>query len=139
MTHTTSKQELFVTLVTTVNYCHKEIYYRYYKGVLDSPLKLATIKSLKMRNCKVMLKATKIQRNNFPGGQFSGGQFSWGHFSEGLFSGGQFSKGAYFQGEIFRRAIFSGVFFRGLFSRGHFSGHLKKNANIMKPYFPIKL
>ena len=60
MTHTTSKQELFVTLVTTVNYCHKEIYYRYYKGVLDSPLKLATIKSLKMRNCKVMLKATKI-------------------------------------------------------------------------------
>ena len=32
MTHTTSKQELFVTFVTTVNYCHKEIYYRYYKG-----------------------------------------------------------------------------------------------------------
>ena len=32
MTHTTSKQELFVTLVTTVNYCHKEIYYRYYRG-----------------------------------------------------------------------------------------------------------
>ena len=30
MTHTTSK--LFVTFVTTVNYCHKEIYYRYYKG-----------------------------------------------------------------------------------------------------------
>ena len=30
MTHTTSK--LFVTLVTTVNYCHKEICYRYYKG-----------------------------------------------------------------------------------------------------------
>ena len=32
MTHTTSKQELFVTLVTTVNYCHKEIYHRYYRG-----------------------------------------------------------------------------------------------------------
>ena len=31
-TPTTSKQELFVTLVTTVNCCHKEIYYRYYKG-----------------------------------------------------------------------------------------------------------
>ena len=31
MTHTTSKQELLVTLVTTVNYCHKEIYYRYYR------------------------------------------------------------------------------------------------------------
>ena len=25
MTHRTSKQELLVTLVTTVNYCHKEI------------------------------------------------------------------------------------------------------------------
>ena len=32
MTHTISKQELFVTLVTIVNYCHKEIYYRYYRG-----------------------------------------------------------------------------------------------------------
>ena len=32
MTHTTSKQEFFGTFVTTVNYCHKEIYYRYYKG-----------------------------------------------------------------------------------------------------------
>ena len=32
MTHTISKQELFVALVTTVNYCHKEIYYRYYRG-----------------------------------------------------------------------------------------------------------
>ena len=59
MTHTTSKQELFVTLVTTLNYCHKEIYYRYYSGP-STPLKLATIKSLKMRNCKIMLKARKI-------------------------------------------------------------------------------
>ena len=32
MAHTTSKQELFVTLVTAVNYCHKEIYHRYYRG-----------------------------------------------------------------------------------------------------------
>ena len=32
MTPTTSKQERFVTLVTTVNYCHKEIYYRYDGG-----------------------------------------------------------------------------------------------------------
>ena len=31
-TLTTSKQELFVTLVTTVNYWHKEIYYRYCRG-----------------------------------------------------------------------------------------------------------
>ena len=32
MTHKTSKQELFVTLVTAVNYCYQEIYYRYYRG-----------------------------------------------------------------------------------------------------------
>ena len=32
MTHTISKQELFVALATTVNYCHKEIYYRHYRG-----------------------------------------------------------------------------------------------------------
>ena len=31
-THTTSKQKLCVILVTAVNYCHKEFYYRYYKG-----------------------------------------------------------------------------------------------------------
>ena len=31
MTHTTAKQELFVTVVTTVNNSHKEIYYRYYR------------------------------------------------------------------------------------------------------------
>ena len=43
MTHTTSKPELFVTLVTTVNYCHKEIIIDT-AGVLDTPLKLATIK-----------------------------------------------------------------------------------------------
>ena len=30
ITHTISKQEFFVALVTTVNYCHKEIYFRYY-------------------------------------------------------------------------------------------------------------
>ena len=56
MTLTTSKQELFVTLVTTVT--RRSIIDT--AGVLDTPLKLVTIKSLKMRNCKIMLKATKI-------------------------------------------------------------------------------
>ena len=28
----TSKQKFFVTLVNAVNYCHKEIYYRYCRG-----------------------------------------------------------------------------------------------------------
>ena len=56
MTHTTSKQELFVTLVTTVAW--RSIID--ITGDLDAPLKLATIKSLKMRNCKIMLIATKI-------------------------------------------------------------------------------
>ena len=32
MTHTTFKLELFVTLVTTVNYLHKGIYYGYHRG-----------------------------------------------------------------------------------------------------------
>ena len=53
MTHTTAKQELFVTLVTTVNNCHKEIYYRYYRDpryASEISIKLVeiTIKSLKM-------------------------------------------------------------------------------------------
>ena len=61
MTHATSKQERLVTLVTTVNYCHKEIYYTGdTTGVLDTLLKVVTIKSLTMRNCKIMLKAAKI-------------------------------------------------------------------------------
>ena len=56
MTHTISKQELFVALVTTVT--RRSIIDT--TGVLDTPLKLDTIKSLKMRNCKITLKATKI-------------------------------------------------------------------------------
>ena len=59
MTHTTSKQELFVTLVTTVNYCLKEIYYRYYwdpRYVSET----SCYQKFEMRNCKIMLKATKI-------------------------------------------------------------------------------
>ena len=59
MTYTTSKQEPFVTLVTTVNYYHKEVYYRYYRGPRYAS-ETSYLKSLKMRNCKIMLKATKF-------------------------------------------------------------------------------
>ena len=51
------KQELFVTLVNAVNYCHKEIYYRCCRG---TPLKLVNLKSFKTNNSKIMSKATKI-------------------------------------------------------------------------------
>ena len=59
MNHTTSKQELFVTLVPPLTTVTKRSIIDTTR-VLDTPLKLATIKSLKMRNCKIMLKATKI-------------------------------------------------------------------------------
>ena len=69
MTHTISKQELFVALVTTVNYCHKEIYYWYYRAS-----ETRYYKNLKMRNCKI----------------FFGAQFSWGAFFRGAIFPGAF-------------------------------------------------
>ena len=50
MTPTTSKQELIDLNRSIVDTA----------GVPDTPLKLVTIKILKMINCKIMLKATKI-------------------------------------------------------------------------------
>ena len=70
-------------------------------GVLDTPLKLVTMKSFKRNNRKIMPKETKI---------YSGGNFSGRHFS-----GGQFSWGDIFPGFNFPGAIFSGAFFRGAF------------------------
>ena len=82
MTHTTSKQELFVKLVTTVNYCLKEIYYRYYWELFVTLVttvnyclkeiycryywdpryvsETSYYQKFEMRNCKIMLKVTKI-------------------------------------------------------------------------------
>ena len=60
MTHTISKQELFVALVTTVLTTVTRRPIIDTTGVIDTPLKLDTIKSLNMRNCKIMLKAKKI-------------------------------------------------------------------------------
>ena len=74
-------------------------------GVLDTPLKLVNIKSLKM-NCKIMPTATKtskiiaiFQREDLLGGIFFGG-----NFLEVFFSGGG-----------------------GIFSWGHFFGHYFKH------------
>ena len=58
-TPATSKQEFFVTLVSAVNYYHKEIFVDV-AFVLDTPLKLVTIKIFKGENPNIMSKATKI-------------------------------------------------------------------------------
>ena len=48
-------------------------------GVLDTSLKLVTIKSLKMNNFKIMSKTNKKLVKQFFGESFSGGgDFSWG-------------------------------------------------------------
>ena len=86
MTHTISKQELFVALVTTVKYCHKEIYYRYCRG----PRYASETRYYKKFE-------TIFLGGNLPRGHFSGWQFSWG---------------AYFRGAIFSGTYFPGAFFR---------------------------
>ena len=78
MTHTTSKQELFVTLVTTVNYCHKEIYYRYCRGPRYAS-ETSYYKKFENEELQDNVKSNKNLKK----------QFSWG---------------AYFQGVIFRTA-----------------------------------
>ena len=108
MTHTTSKLELFVTLVTTINYCHKEIYHRYYRGPRYAS-ETSHYKKFENEELEDNVKSNKnlvkqfswgaiFRGDNFPGGNFLGELISRGHFSRGHFSG-------------------------GLFSRGHFSGH----------------
>lgn len=72
-----SKINLFVTLVNAVNMLLNDV-----AGVLDWLLKLVTIKSLKLSNCKAMSTATTNR-------QFFGEHFSVG----GSFPGVQCSKG----------------------------------------------
>ena len=64
-----SKQEFFLTLVTTVITTGTRRSIIDTAGVLDTPLELVTIKSLKMKGAF------------FPGTFFSGGLFSREHFS----------------------------------------------------------
>ena len=61
MWQATSKQELFVTVVNAVNYCHnhKDIYYRCCKGS-RSASGTSYYESFKRKNRKIMSKARKI-------------------------------------------------------------------------------
>ena len=98
MTHTTSKQELFVTLVTTVNYCHKEIYYRYYRG----PRYASETSYYKKFENEELQDNVKSNKNIVK-------QFSWGTFFRGaIFLGGLFP------GDNFLGGIFPGGFFSNL-------------------------
>ena len=93
MTHTTSKQELFfVTLVTTVNYCHKEIYYRYCKGSRYAS-EISYYKKFENEELQDNVKSNKNLMK----------QFSWGVFFRG---------GGNFLGGFISGGIFPGVFFR---------------------------
>ena len=86
------------------------------------PLKLDTIKSLKMNNCKIMSATRKKSKTSetIIRGHFSeGGKFSWGQFF--FFWGGGGVKG---WGVSLRKAIFQWSDFPGLFSGGYFSEHL---------------
>ena len=83
--------------------------------VLDTSLKLVTIKSFKTNNCHIVSKAAK---NNSSRSNFPGRNFSREHFSGANFTGGNFTRG----GGIFLGggAIFSGAFFRVFFLLGAF-------------------
>ena len=111
---TTSKQKLFVTLVTTVNYWHKEIYYRYCRGPRYTS-ETSYYKKFENEQLKYNVKSNKNLVK-----QFVGYKFSWGAFFRGgNFPGANFP-GGIFPGVIFRGAIFLGAFFRGVFFPGAF-------------------
>ena len=104
-TPTTSKEELFVTLVTTVNYCHKDIYYRRCRG---SRYPSETSYSKKFANEELQ---DNVRRNKNLVKEFSGGQFSWGTFFRGtIFLGGLFP-GGFFPGGIFPNTLVDTLMF----------------------------
>ena len=86
-----------MTVVNLINYCHRRSIVDV-AGVLDTPLKLVTIKIFKRSNCKIMSKAKKTNKIIFPGGSFSGGIFPRGRggvIFRGYFSGGIFPNTEY--------------------------------------------
>ena len=107
-----------MALVTTVNYCHKEIYYRYYRG----PRYASETRYYKKFENEELQHNVKSNKNLvkqfswgaiFQGAIFLGGIFPGGNFLGGLFPGGNFPGGNFL----------GGIFAGRLFSRGHFSGH----------------
>ena len=86
--------------------------------VLDTSLKIVTIKSFKTNNCHIVSKAAK---NNSSRSNFPGRNFSREHFSGANFPGGNFPRGGgiFLGGGQFSRGLFFGFFFYW----GHFSRH----------------
>ena len=110
----TSKQELFARLIATVNYCGKEIYYRYCRGPTFA---YENSYYKKFENEEDNVQSNKNLVKQFSGGQFSCGAFFWGAIFQGaIFLGvlflGVIFRGAIFLGAFFQRAFFPGVFFR---------------------------
>ena len=95
---TTPEMEFLMTLlmpctdiVKAVN-LYQDIHYKCYR-VLDMPLKLVTMKGLKMDNCKVMSTTRKASKTIFLG--------VWVFLREAILVGA-FSVGSFFQGTFFR-------------------------------------
>ena len=103
-TRAISKMEFFVTLVNAVNYCHKEIHCRCWRG----PIYVSETSYYKKRKNEQQKDNVDCNKNLVK------------QFFRGTIFRGQFSLGVYFQREIFRGAIFSGAFFRGAFFLGVF-------------------
>ena len=72
-----------MTLVTTVNYCPKEIYYRYCRGPRYAS---ETSYYKKFENEEDNVKSNKNQVKQFSRGNFLGALIFGGYFSGGLFS-----------------------------------------------------
>ena len=73
-------------------------------GVLDTSLKLVTIKSLKMNNYKIMSTIFRRRGSIFPGEILFGGMLPGGNFPGSNFLGG-FFPGGFFPGGIFPDTI----------------------------------
>ena len=81
-TPATSKQELFVTVVNAVKYCHKKIYYRCCRGP-----RYTSENSYYEKFKKEQLPGGNLPGGIFPAGNFLGGFFPGDFFSQGHFSG----------------------------------------------------
>ena len=92
-----------MTLVATVNYCHKEIYYRYCR---DPRSASETSYYKKFENEEDNVKSNKNLVK-----QFSGEQFSWETFFRVAIFLGSLFPGGNFLGSIFPGGFFPGSIF----------------------------